>query len=181
MKQPGIMLNVCIMALLLTVLGTLQSMLPGLWFSQLKLPLVVFAGVYWMLFRGPWCAYPGALWAGAAADGLCETNTCAGMWLMLVLCLVVRHLRGVSAWWGTPGGAAVVCGVAGVVMVVLYGVANGAIMAAGWARIGCGVLETGLCAWAAGLALCTGLLALDRWLGTLKVLEVNGFSWSRET
>ena len=153
--------------------GTLQIMSPGLPGSGLKAPLVVCAAVYWMVFRGPWTAWLGALWAGAALDGLGETPWGAGMLLMAGMCGGVRWLRQGSAWMATPPGCALACACAGTLLTLAQGALNGGLASAGWARVAAGILGVFLSGGVAGILMCGGLWALDAWLGNFKVVEAR--------
>ena len=177
--SANIWVNAGIVIAAVMVLAALQVMLPGLPGSGLKVPLVVFAGVYWMLFCGPWTGYLGALWAGAMMDGLAGAGWGAGMLMMVGLCWCARRLREVSGAWGTIPGCGLVCGLAGVAMVLGQGALNGGIASAGAQRVlagGAGVFVAG---GLVGILVCGCLWGLDVWLGNFKATEeADDVSWS---
>ncbi len=178
-RSVNMWVNGAVVVIMVMALGALQVMVPGLPGSGLKVPLVVCAGVYWMVFRGAWTGYLGALWAGAMADGLGEVSWGAGMMMMAGMCWGVRRLREVSGVWMTIPGCGVVCGCAGAGMVMVQGALNGGLAVAGWARVVVGVAEVLVAGGGVGIVVCGFLWGLDKWLGNFKAMEANDVSWSR--
>ena len=178
-QSVNIGVNAALVIAVVMVLAALQTMLPGLPGSGLKAPLVVFAGVYWMLFRDAWTGYLGALWAGAVMDGLGGVGWGAGMMMMAGLCWVARSLKEVSGVWGTIPGCGLACAVAGAGMVMAQGALNGGLASVGWQRVFVGTVEIFIASGVAGILVCGCLWGLDVWLGNFKVMEeADDVSWS---
>ena len=176
-KNANVFVNAATVFAAAALLGTLQGLLPGMPWSGLKLPLAVFAGVYWMLFAKPWVAWPGAMWAGAVLDGLGGVAWGAGIFGMLLMCWGMRELRAVSGLVTTVPGSALACGVAGVLVVLAQGAVNGGLRMAGWARASAGAAEIFVAGTLVGAAVCGGLWLLDSWLGNFKERETDDDAW----
>ena len=179
MKEPSqnIGVNAALVFAVALLLGMAQAMSPGLPWSGLKLPLAAYAGVYWMVFGGPWTGWLGAMWAGAVLDGLGEVPWGAGVAGMAALCWGMRRMREVSGVWATIPGCALACGGTGVLVVLAQGAVNGGLRAAGWARALAGAAEVFAAGAPAGALVCGFLWGLDVWLGNFKEREGNESSW----
>ena len=172
-RDLNVWVNAAVVFASVMALGAFQVLLPGLPLAGLKLPLVVFAGVYWMAFCGPWTGCLGAMWAGAVMDGLGGAPWGAGIALMTAMCFGARCLRDVSHTLGTVPGCGLACGCAGVLMVMWQGVLNGGVKSWGWARTLVGAAEIFFAGCVAGAAVCGALWLLDAWLGNFKAREAE--------
>jgi len=179
MKEPSqnIWVNAGIIVTTVVFLSAVQAVSPGLPWSGLKLPLAVYAGVYWMVFGGPWTGWLGALWAGAALDGLGGVGWGAGILGMAAMCWGMRKIREVSGVWATIPGCALACGTAGLLVVLAQGMMNGGLRATAWARVAAGSAEVFAAGALAGVVVCGCLWGLDVWLGNFKEREAHEGSW----